>query len=188
MLRVLPGRVLGGMVIGGTAAVFAGLGHVAGGGETSAVHMAALVVASALLFAAATELRAPLWSMAVLATLVQVAGHLLFAPLGGHSGAGGHAHGMPGQAARGPLDATVSHLADGGAVMIAMHALSLVALLAVIALAGPLAGLLVTLTQLLAPALVPVTSSVPVVGQCRCVDVSTLLRHVVSRRGPPAFV
>lgn len=183
MARALPG-----MAIGVLAAALASMGHAAGGGSLAPIVVLLLIAASALIFAAATELRAPLWALAILGAFVQVAGHLVLAPLGGHSGAGGHAHGMPGQAARGPLDSVVSHLADGGLAMIAMHALSFVALLAVLALAVPLAGLLVSLARVLAPAAIPVASASRTATPRAHADLSVVLRHVLVRRGPPAFV
>ncbi len=183
MARVLPG-----MALGVVAALLASIGHVAGGGVTAPVIVAILVLASALVFAAAAELRAPVWALAALGALVQVAGHILMAPLGGHTGTGGHAHGMPGQAATGPLNAAGAHLGDGGGLMIAMHVIAFAALVAVLALVAPLSGLLVTLARSLAPAAIPVTcpSRVPVADARLCS--SMVLRHVVVRRGPPAFV
>jgi hypothetical protein len=181
-------RAVSGIAIGALAAALAGLGHVAGGGAAEPVLVAILMLASALVFAAASEVRAPLWALAGLGALVQIAGHLLLAPLGGHSGAGGHAHGMPGQAAQGELDAAVSHLASGGATMIAMHAVAFIALLAVVALTAPLAGLLVSLVRVLAPAAIPVASVSRTATPRTHSDLSVVLRHVLVRRGPPAFV
>lgn len=183
MARALPG-----MAIGAVAAVLASVGHAAGGGAIAPVLVGILILASTLVFAAAAELRAPLWFLAALGALIQVAGHLLLAPLDGHSGSGAHAHGMPGQAARGELDVVVSHLADGGLAMIAMHAVSFAALIALLAIAAPLAGLLISLARLLSPARFPVAwlSSAPVPVAHR--HSSIVLRHVVVRRGPPAFV
>jgi len=183
MARALPGIVLG---VG--AAALAVLGHTAGGGTSAPIVVALLVIASAVVFASATELRAPLWALVSLGAFVQVAGHLVLAPLGGHSGAGGHAHGMPGQAARGALDSTVAHLADGGVAMISLHALSFAALVAVLALAVPLAGLLISLARVLAPAAIPVSAAPPAPTWVAHIAPSTALRHVVVRRGPPAFV
>ena len=181
-------RAAAGAALGALAAALAVLGHIAGGGESTAVMTAILVMASALVFAAAAELRPPLWFLGVLGALIQVAGHLLLAPLDGHSGSGAHAHGMPGQAARGALDVVVSHLADGGLAMIAMHAVSFAALIALLAIAAPLAGLLISLARVLSPATIPVArlSSAPVPVAHR--HPSMVLRHVVVRRGPPAFV
>jgi len=183
MARALPG-----MAIGVLAAALASVGHVAGGGHAVPVLVAILILASAIVFAAAAELRAPVWALAGLGALVQVAGHLLLAPLGGHSGAGGHAHGMPGQAARGELDAAVSHLTSGGLVMIAMHAMSFAALVALLALMGPLTGLLVSLARVLAPAGIPLVARPRLPAPTVRGAHSVVLRHVVVRRGPPAFV
>lgn len=181
-------RAATGASIGVVAAGLAAVGHVAGGGAAAPVLVAILVAASALVFAAAAELRAPLWALAGVGALIQVAGHLMLAPLGGHSGSGGHAHGMPGQAARGDLDAAVSHLAAGGATMIAMHAVSFAALLAVLALAAPLAGLLISIARVLAPAQVLPTARprphAPIAPRAH----SIVPDHALSRRGPPAFV
>ena len=181
-------RVVTGMTLGSLAAVLAAIGHVAGGGHAAPVLVAILVAASALVFAAAAELRAPVWALAGLGALIQLAGHLMLAPLGGHSGSGGHAHGMPGQAARGELDAVLSHLAAGGATMIAMHAIAFGALLAVLALAAPLAGLLISIARVLAPAAVPLAARRRPHALPALRADSIVLRHVVVRRGPPIFV
>lgn len=181
-------RAAAGAALGALAAALAVLGHVAGGGESGAVMTGILVAASALVFAAAAELRAPLWTLAGLGALVQMAGHLLLAPLGGHAGAGGHAHGMPGQAARGPLDSVVAHLSEGGATMIAMHAISFAVLLVALAVAEPLAGLLLRLVTVLAPSTCEVPGLAPSRARVVILDVVAPLRHVVVRRGPPAFV
>lgn len=183
MARALPG-----MALGAVAALLASAGHVAGGGSAAPIAVALLVLASALVFAAASELRAPLWALAALGALVQVAGHILMAPLGGHTGTGAHAHGMPGQAAAGALNATVTHLAEGGGLMIAMHAISFAALVAVLALAAPLSGLLVSLQRTLAPAPIEPAFTSPAVSGTASPVPSSVLRHVVIRRGPPAFV
>lgn len=183
MARTLPG-----LLLGIVAALLASLGHAAGGGAVAPALIAILIVASGLVFAAALELRAPLWVLAALGALIQLAGHILLAPLGGHVGSGGHAHGMPGQVARGALDSTVAHLAYGGLAMITMHVLAFSALIAILALAGPLVGLLVSLAHVLTPVSLPVRSGAhaPVVVRRR--TQSHFLRHVVVRRGPPAFV
>ena len=181
-------RALAGMALGAIAALLAGVGHAAGGGVAAPITVLILVLASALIFGAACELRAPVWALAALGALVQVAGHILMAPLGGHAGTGGHAHGMPGQAAAGPLNAAVMHLADGGGLMIAMHAISFAALVAGLALAAPLSGLLVSLQRTLAPARIEPAPTLPTVSATSSLTLSSLLRHVVVRRGPPAFV
>ena len=183
MARALPG-----IAIGVIAAALAGLGHIAGGGAVEPVLVAILFLASALVFAAAAELRAPMWALATLGAVVQVAGHILMAPLGGHAGTGAHAHGMPGQAAAGALNATVMHLAEGGGLMIAMHALSFAALVAVLAFAAPLSGLLVSLQRTLAPARIEPAFTVPALSGAASPIPSSVLRHVVIRRGPPALV
>jgi hypothetical protein len=183
MARALPG-----MALGVVAALLASIGHVAGGGAAAPVIVAILVLASALVFAAAAELRTPVWALAALGGLVQVAGHVLMAPLGGHAGTGAHAHGMPGQAATGPLNATVAHFADGGGLMIAMHVIAFAALVAVLALAAPVVGLLVSLVRTLAPAAIAVTCPWRTPVADAPLRPSTVLRHVVVRRGPPVFV
>ena len=183
MARALPGFAMG--VI---AAALATLGHVAGGGAASPIVAILLTLASAIVFSAATELRAPMWALAALGALVQVAGHLLLAPLGGHSGAGGHAHGMPGQMATGELGATVAHLADGGLTMIAMHAVAFAAVITVLALAAPLAGLLVPLQRILTPVMATPARRLPARFRPAALAASVTLRHIVIRRGPPAFV
>lgn len=181
-------RALSGMALGAVAAVLASVGHVAGGGVAAPVTVAILVLASALVFAAAAEWRAPIWALAALGVLVQIAGHILMAPLGGHAGTGAHAHGMPGQAAAGPLNATVMHLADGGALMIAVHAMSFAALVAILALVAPLSGLLVSLQRTLAPASIEPAFTIRAVSSATGFVTSSVLRHVVVRRGPPVFV
>ena len=181
-------RAAAGAALGALAAALAVLGHVAGGGESGAVMTGVLIAASALVFAAAAELRAPIWALASLGALVQVAGHLLLAPLGGHAHVGGHAHGMPGQVRSGNLDAVVTHLASGGAAMVAMHAISFAAFVVVVAVAAPLAGILLRLFAVLAPCTSLAPRRVPVpAGKCIGALTSTL-RYVVVRRGPPAFV
>jgi hypothetical protein len=181
-------RALSGMALGVVAALLASVGHVAGGGSAVPITVVILMLASALVFAAAAELRAPMWALATLGALVQVAGHILMAPLGGHAGTGAHAHGMPGQAAAGALNATVMHLAEGGGLMIAMHAVSFAALVAVLALAAPLSGLLVSLQRTLAPARIEPAFTIPALSGAASLIPSSVLRHVVIRRGPPAFV
>lgn len=183
MARALPG-----MALGAVAALLASAGHVAGGGVAVPTTVAILMLASAIVFAAAAELRAPMWALATLGALVQIAGHILMAPLGGHAGTGAHAHGMPGQAATGPLDATVMHLADGGGLMIAVHAISFAALVAILALAAPMSGLLVSLQRTVAPAGIEPAFTVPAVSRAAGRVTSCVLRHFVVRRGPPAFV
>jgi hypothetical protein len=183
MARALPG-----MALGAVAALLASVGHVAGGGVAAPVTVAILMLASGLVFAAAAELRAPMWAIAALGALVQIAGHILMAPLGGHTGTGAHAHGMPGQAATGPLNATVMHLADGGGLMIAVHAISFAALVAILALAAPLSGLLVSLQRTLAPACIKPAFTIPAVSSAAGLVTPSVLRHIVVRRGPPVFV
>jgi hypothetical protein len=181
-------RVAGGALLGVVAAALAVVGHVAGGGQSAAVMTAVLVVASALLFAAVAEVRAPMWALVALGALVQIAGHLLLAPLGGHAGVGAHAHGMPGQVRTGNLDTVVTHLASGSSLMLLMHALSFAALVVVLAVGAPLAGMLIRLHRIL------VVSHPPVDRQRAVPVVPTLsgfmspLQHIVVRRGPPALV
>ena len=170
------------------AAALAVTGHAAGGGGSTLVVAAVLMGASALVFAAAAELRAPLWALASLGALAQLGGHLLLAPLAGQAHVGARAHGMPGQAGTDALDDAVMHLVDGGAAMAGMHALSFAAFVVVAVVAAPLAGILLRLFTVLAPRTslaprrvpVPAGKSFPVFG--------STLRHVVVRRGPPAFV
>jgi hypothetical protein len=181
-------RAVAGVALGALAAALAVLGHLAGGGASAAVMTALLVAASALVFAAAAELRAPIWALALLGVMVQVAGHLLLAPLGGHTHVGGHAHGMPGQVRLGSLDAAVTHFASGGAAMVTMHVVSFAALLAVLALVAPLTGLLVRLERILAPCACPVAPRPWIAFASVPRGLSSLLQDIVVRRGPPAFV
>jgi hypothetical protein len=181
-------RAVAGAALGALAAALAVLGHLAGGGASAAVMTAVLVAASALVFAAAAELRAPIWALALLGVIVQVAGHLLLAPLGGHAHVGGHAHGMPGQVRSGSLDAVVTHLASGGAAMVTMHVVSFAALLAVLALAAPLMGLLVRLERILSPCACLVAPRPWITFASTPRGISSPLQYIVVRRGPPAFV
>jgi len=181
-------RAVAGAALGALATALAVTGHLAGGGESTAVMTAILVMASALVFAAATELRAPIWALALLGVMVQVAGHLLLAPLGGHAHVGGHAHGMPGQVRSGSLDAVVTHLASGGAAMAGMHALSFAAFVIVVAVAAPLAGILLRLVTVLEPSESLTPHRAPVHVDTRIAVFASTLRHFVVRRGPPAFV
>lgn len=181
-------RAAAGAALGALAAALAVTGHSAGGGGFSIVGAGILVSASALIFAAAVELRAPMWALVSLGACAQMGGHLILAPLAGQAHVGAHAHGMPGQARTGALDDAVTHLVDGGAAMIGMHALAFSALVIVITIAAPLAGILLRLVTVLAPSesLAPGPVSVPAVK--RIAVFASTLRHVVVRRGPPAFV
>lgn len=181
-------RAAAGAALGVLAAALALTGHVAGGGGSAIVVAAILVAASALIFAAAAELRAPTWALVSLGALAQLGGHLLLAPLEGQTHVGGQAHGMPGQTSAGALDDAVMHLVDGGAVMAGMHALSFAAFVIVVAVAAPLAGILLRLVTVLAPSESLAPRRVPVVARERLAARASTLRHVVVRRGPPAFV
>lgn len=181
-------RAAVGAALGVLAAALAVTGHIAGGGTSSAVAVSILVGASALIFAAATEVRAPMWALVALGALAQVGGHLLLAPLAGQAHVGGQAHGMPGQTSAGVLDDAVMHLAGGGAVMAGMHAVSFAAFVIVVAVAAPLAGILLRLVAVLAPSASPAPRRVPVPVDERITPRASTLRHVVVRRGPPAFV
>jgi hypothetical protein len=167
-------RAAAGAALGVLAAALALTGHLAGGGGSAIVVSAILVAASALIFAAAAELRAPTWALVSLGALAQLGGHLLLAPLEGQTHVGGQAHGMP--------------LVDGGAVMAGMHALSFAAFVIVVAVAAPLAGILLRLVTVLAPSESLAPRRVPVAARERLAARASTLRHVVVRRGPPAFV
>ena len=181
-------RAAAGAALGVLAAALAVTGHAAGGGGSEIVVAAILLGASALVFAAAVELRAPLWALVSLGALAQVGGHLLLAPLAGQAHVGAHAHGMPGQASTGAVDDAVRHLVDGGAAMAGMHALSFAAFVIVAAVAAPLAGILLRLVTVLAPSESRAPHRVPVLAGTRFAVFGSTLRHVVVRRGPPAFV
>lgn len=170
------------------AAALAVTGHLAGGGGSAVVIAAILMGASALIFAAAAELHAPTWILVSLGALAQVGGHLLLAPLAGQAHVGAHARGMPGQTSAGALDDAVLHLVDGGAAMAGMHALAFGAFVIVLAVAAPLAGILLRLVTVLAPSGASVPCNAPVPAGKRIAAFVSPLRHVVIRRGPPAFV
>jgi hypothetical protein len=72
--------------------------------------------------------------------------------------------------------------------MIAMHAIAFGALLAVLALAAPLAGLLISIARVLAPAAIPLAARPRPHALPALRADSIVLRHVVVRRGPPIFV
>ena len=181
-------RAAAGAALGVLAAALAVTGHVAGGGGSAILVAAILLGASALIFAAAVELRAPTWALVALGALAQVGGHLLLAPLAGQTHVGGQAHGMPGQTSAGALDDAVMHLAGGGAVMAGMHALSFAAFVIVVAVAAPLAGILLRLVTVLAPSTRLAPLHVPVFARESLPAGASALRHVVVRRGPPVFV
>ena len=72
--------------------------------------------------------------------------------------------------------------------MAGMHAISFAAFVLVVAVAAPLAGIILRLVTVLAPSgsLAPGHVLVPAVK--RIAVFASTLRHVVVRRGPPAFV
>ena len=170
------------------AAALAVTGHAAGGGGFAIVGAGILAGAAALIFAAAVELRAPLWALASLGALAQLGGHLLLAPLAGQAHVGARAHGMPGQAGTGAIDDAVMHLVDGGAAMAGMHALSFALFVVLVAVGAPLAGILLRLVTVLAPRTSLAPRRVPVPAGKPFPVFGSTLRHVVVRRGPPAFV
>ena len=181
-------RAAAGAALGALAGALAVTGHMAGGGGSAILLAVILVGASALIFAAAAELRAPTWALVSLGALAQVGGHLLLAPLEGQTHVGGQAHGMPGQTSAVALDDAVMHLADGGAAMVGMHALSFAAFVLVVAVAAPLAGILLRLVTVLAPSESLAPGHVPIPAVTRIAVFASTLRHIVVRRGPPAFV
>lgn len=181
-------RAAAGAALGVLAAALALTGHMAGGGGSAIVVAVILMGASALVFAAAAELRAPTWALVSLGALAQVGGHLLLAPLEGQAHVGGQAHGMPGQTSTGALDDAVLHLVDGGAAMAGMHALSFAAFVLVVAVAAPLAGILLRLVTVLAPSEGLAPRRVPVPAGQHIASFASTLRYVVVRRGPPSFV
>lgn len=180
---------MGGAVAGGVAVLIGAAAHAAAGGGVSAWVLLLIAAVGALVGAAALEFGFGRWGLVGTVALLQVAEHVLLEPATGHRG-GGHVHGVAGQVADANASVFVQHLTGSAAAMVVLHisAFALVAVL--VGAAAPLLHALLQATTVMRAHAVPVLGDGPrLLAATRVSAVrSNPLHHVVTRRGPPAYV